>query len=338
MFKVSRRVLSGLALLAAIGCSNDEGTDPEESISISTAASTLTVAQGVSGNVMVTLLRGGGFVGAVNITVEDVPAGATASVSPGQLIGEETQATITVTVASSLAAGSYPITVRASASGLGAVTTQYTLVVTTAPAATYTLTSSAVSVAPGGSGTSTIGIQRGTFTGAVALALDNPPAGITGTFNPASTTGNTSVLTINAASTVAAGTYNLTVKGTATGQTDKTTTLALTVTGPSSYTLTATPASVNITAGQSANTTVSITRTNFTGTVTLALDAPPAGITGTFTPATLTGATVMSSLQVSVASTVVPGNYTLTIKGTATGVADKTTTVTVIVAAAAAVN
>jgi uncharacterized membrane protein len=331
--KAPRRVLTGLALLIASGCGSDEGTEPEESISISTAASTLTVAQGASGNVMVTLLRGGGFVGAVNLTVEGVPTGATASVSPGQLIGEETQATITVTVASSLAAGSYPITVRANASGLGAVTTQYTLLVTTAPVATYTLTSSAVSVAPGGSGTSTIGIQRGTFTGAVALSLETPPAGITGTFSPASTTGNSSVLTINVASTVATGAYSLTVKGTATGQTDKTTTVALTVGGASSYTLTATPASVNITAGQSGGTTIGIARTNFTGTVVLSLDAPPTGITGTFTPATLTGATLTSSLQINVASTVVPGNYTLTIKGTATGVADRTTTVTVVVAA-----
>ena len=335
MIKAPWRALSALALIAAIGCGDDDGTEPEGSISVSASPSTLTVQQGASGTVTVTLTRGGGFSEPVNVTVEGLPTGATATVSPSSLTGTTTQAVVTVTVANSVAAGNYPVTIRASAAGIGAATAQYTLTVTAAPTANYALSATAASVAQGGSGTSTISIARTNFTGAVALTLDNPPAGITGTFNPASATGDNSVLTINVAGTVAPGTQNLTVKGTAAGQTDKTTTVALTVTAAqaANYTLSATPAALTINAGGNSTTTVNIARTNFTGTVNLTLDAPPAGITATFNPAAATGNT--STATINVAGTVAPGNHTLTIKGTATGIADKTTTVTLTVAAAA---
>src|SRR6185503_17501166 len=227
------------------------------------------------------------------------------------------QAVVTVNVASTVAPGSYPITVRASATGIGAATAQYTLVVTAAPTPNYTLSATAASAVQGATGTSTISIQRTNFTGGVTLTLDNPPAGITGTFNPSPATGDQSVLTINVASTVAPATVNLTVKGTATGVADKTTTVALTVTAPppANYTLSVSPTSVNATPGGTAQTTVNIARTNFTGTVNLALDAPPAGITATFNPASATGNT--STATINVAGTVVPNTYNVTIKGTA---------------------
>ena len=331
MIKAPRRALTALALLAAIGCGDDGGSEPEGSISVSASPSSLTLPQGGTGTVTVTLSRGGGFDEAVTVSVEGVPSGVTASVSPASLSGTTTQATVTVNVGNTVATGSYPITVRASAAGIGAATAQYTLVVTAAPAS-YTLTATAASAGAGGSGTSTIGIQRTNFTGNVSLTLDNPPTGITGTFNPSSTTANTSDLTINVAGTVTPGTYNLTVKGTATGQADKTATVALTVTGPPNYTLSASPATLTIAPGGSSNTTVAINRTSFTGNVTLSLDAPPTGITATFNPASTTGNT--STATINVAGTVAPGNHTLTIKGTATGMADKTTTVALTVGAA----
>ena len=336
MIKAPWRVFSALALLTAIACGDDDnGTEPEGSISVSASPTTLTVQQGASGTVNVTLTRGGGFAAPVTVTVEGLPAGVTASVNPTSLTGTTTSAVVTVNVASTVPAGNYPVTVRGSATGIGAATAQYTLTVTAAPTANYTLSATAASAAQGGSGTSTISIARTNFTGAVALTLENPPAGITGTFNPASATGDNSVLTINVAGTVAPGTQNLTVKGTAAGQADKTTTVALTVTAAqaANYTLTAAPATLTINAGGNSQTTVTIARTNFTGTVNLALDAPPAGITATFDPAAATGNT--STATINVAGTVAPGNHTLTIKGTATGIADKTTTVALTVGAAA---
>src|SRR5688572_26325050 len=69
--------------------------------------------------------------------------------------------------------------------------------------------------------------------------------------------------------------------------------LACTDDGPSGntgadYSLTVTPAALSIVASGSSSATVTISRTNFTGEVSLALQNPPAGITGVFTPASTT--------------------------------------------------
>jgi uncharacterized membrane protein len=329
------RAFAAFALLAAIACGDDDGSGPTGSISLTASPTSLTLAQGASGTVNVTLARGGGFSNPVNVTVEGLPTGVTATVAPTQLTGTTTSALITVNVASTAAAGTYPITVRASATGVGAATATYSLTVTAVATPNYSLTATpaAVSAAPGASVTSTIGIQRTTFTGAIALTLDNPPAGITGSFNPTPATADQSVLTINVGSTVAPGSYNLTVKGSATGPGDKTTTIALTVTAPTAtFTVAATPTALNISAGASGNTSVAIVRTNFTTDVALTLVSPPAGITGVFTPATLTGTTLTSNLVLSVAGTVAPGTYPITVQGTG-GSLTRTATVNVTVPA-----
>ncbi len=327
-----RRVLSALALLTAIGCGDDDGSGPTGSITLSASPSALTVQQGGSGTVTVTLVRGGGFADPVNVAVTGLPSGVTLTVTPAQLTGTTTQAVVTVNVANSVPAGTYPATVTATATGIGSATASYTLTVTALPTYALTATPAAVSVGQGGSGTTTIGVTRTSFTSPVTLTLDAPPAGITGSFNPTPATGDQSVLTINVASTVAPGNHTLTVRGTATGQADKTTTVALTVTGPANYSLAATPSAVTISAGGNGTTTVDITRTNFTGAVTLSLDAPPAGITATFNPAAPT--TNSSVATIAVASTVTPGNYNVTIKGTGSA-GDRTTIVAVTVTAAA---
>ncbi|HEX9563780.1 MAG TPA: hypothetical protein VF981_07405, partial [Gemmatimonadaceae bacterium] len=99
------------------------------------------------------------------------------------------------------------------------------------------------------------------------------------------------------------------------------------------YALSASPAAVVAQAGGSGLTTVSIARTNFTGAVTLSLDAPPSGVTASFNPASPTGNT--SDATISAAASVAPGDYTVTIKGSASGPGDKTTTITLTVTAAA---
>ena len=112
MIKAPWRALTALALLAAIGC-GDDGTEPEGSISVSASPTSLTLPQGGTGTVTVTVTRGGGFDDAVSVSVEGVPTGVTASVSPGSLTGTTTQAVVTVTVGSTVPPASYPITVRA---------------------------------------------------------------------------------------------------------------------------------------------------------------------------------------------------------------------------------
>lgn len=76
-------------------------------------------------------------------------------------------------------------------------------------------TNTILQVQPGGSVNVPIAISRsGGFAGAVSLSLQGAPAGVSGSFNPPSTTLNASTLTLNVAASVPNGTYALTVRGT----------------------------------------------------------------------------------------------------------------------------
>ena len=87
---------------------------------------------------------------------------------------------------------------------------------------------SALTIAPGGSGTTTVSLTRTNFAGAVTLTLGNAPAGVTGSFSPAAPTGTSSTLTVNVGGGVSTGVYHLTVNGAGSAGT-RSTPLTLTV-------------------------------------------------------------------------------------------------------------
>src|SRR5207247_2463769 len=148
-----------------------------------------------------------------------------------------------------------------------------TLTVSAAADYALSLTPAELTIDPGANGTTTVTITRTNFAGAVTLSLGNAPAGVTGTFDPAVPTGTTSTLTVSVAATVAPGTYNLTVNGTAPPG-DRSTPLTLRV---SDYTLSLTPAALTIAQGATGTTAVTITRTNLTDLVFLSLGNTPSG-------------------------------------------------------------
>ena len=87
-----------------------------------------------------------------------------------------------------------------------------------APPSDFSLTVSPSSVTvPAGGGTATYGVaiaRTGTGTPALNLSVTGLPAGVTAAFNPNSTTGTASTLTLTVSSTAAAGTYGLTITAT----------------------------------------------------------------------------------------------------------------------------
>jgi hypothetical protein len=101
----------------------------------------------------------------------------------------------------------------------------------TAPAPDFSIAESpaSLSVAQGANGTSSVTIspQNG-FSGSVALSASGLPSGVTASFNPASTTGS-STLTLSASSTAATGNATVTITGTS-GSLTHTATLGLAVT------------------------------------------------------------------------------------------------------------
>ena len=102
---------------------------------------------------------------------------------------------------------------------------------------TLALNPTSLTVSAGGSATSTVTLAPSNFTGSVALSVEGAPTGLTAAFNPSSAT-TTSVLTITTAAALAPGSYTLTIRGSASGLTDRTATLTITVAAAGTGTIT----------------------------------------------------------------------------------------------------
>ena len=192
----------------------------------------------------------------------------------------------------------------------------------------FTLSSSPASltVNRGASGASTITITRsGGFTSAVSLSATGLPSGVTATFNPASTTGGSSTLTLAASSTAATGTVNVTING-AGGGLSRSTTLSLTVNSPPppDFTLSVNPSSLTINRGASGAATVTIARTGgFNNVVALNASGLPSGVTASFESPP--GPVSVISMFIAASSTAATGMTSVTINGSGGGLTRSTT-------------
>lgn len=183
------------------------------------------------------------------------------------------------------------------------------------------LAPASLNVVQGTSPTVAVTIDRENFVGGVALFLTGAPTNVTGTFLPGTTNGSASTLTLTIGANVTPGSYTLNVNGNgAPGQ--RTTPLPLTVAPAPSYSLELTPATLTIARGASDSTTVTITRSSFTGPITLSLGNAPAGVTRGFVPASPT--TNTSVLTIVVSAGTAPGTYNLTVDGNST-IGDRST-------------
>lgn len=313
----SFRALAIAVLLA--GCN---GTDTEpSSIGLALSTSTAALTQGGSATATATVTRVN-FDGDVVLSATGMPSGVTATFSPTTLAGGATQSTLTLSALSTAAPGTATITVRAAGNGVTDQTATIALTLQAAPAYTLTPSATTLALANGATGTVSYAIARTNFTAGVNLAVSGLPTGATASFAPNPATGDASVLTINAG-TAAAGTYALNVTGSATGLTDRVSPLTLTIAAPSSYTLALASTSGSLAVGASSTVNVTLTRTNFTGPVTLAASGVPAGATVTFAP---NPATANSSVMTINTGTAAPGTYTITVTATAAGLTDRTAT------------
>jgi uncharacterized membrane protein len=203
-----------------------------------TVALTLTpaarsVAPGQSTTVTATIMRGGNFAGAVDLTAEGVPSGVTVSFNPASIPAGATTSTVTVAAAASTTPGQYAIVVRARGQGVSDQLATLALTVA-APGISLSVSPATAAVEPGGRAAVEVRVTRtGEFTGTVTLALEDAPPGVTGTFLPNPQPGARSALMIEVAPGTAAGVYTLRVKGTSPGVPDAVTTLSLQITAAS---------------------------------------------------------------------------------------------------------
>jgi subtilase family serine protease len=184
----------------------------------------------------------------------------------------------------------------------------------------YGLNSSigALTIAQGGSanGTITSTVING-FNSPIALSATGQPSGVTVSFNPPSITGaGSSSMTINVATSVAAGTYKIKVVGTSGGITEV---VAISLTVNDVYfTITSSPSTLSIAEGGFKTATITTTAAaGFNSAISLSATGYPIGVTVTLNPRTIAKpGSGTSKMTVRVGSKVKAGRYTITLKGT----------------------
>ncbi|WP_309672170.1 hypothetical protein [Gemmatimonas sp.] len=315
-------------------------TIPAPAVALTAGTGASSIVIGGSATVPITITRSNGFTDAVTLAATGLPTGVTATFTPATIAAGSTTSTLSLSVAGTAAAGASTITISASGTGVTTQTASLALTLTAAatPAVSLTSTPAAVSIVAGANGTTAIGVSRtGGFAGDVTLALEGAPAGVTGAFsaNPVLAAGTASTLTITTTGAAVPGIYNLTVRGTGTGVTAATTTVAVTVAAAPAITVSATPAAVTVAAGSAVTTAVTITRVGaYAADVALAATGLPAGVTAGFAPAMLTGATLTSTLTLTSTTGAAVGVATVTVTASGTGVTARTATVNLTVTAA----
>ena len=294
----------------------------------------LTIRQGAGGTSTANITVAGGFSSAVALAVTGAPAGVTATLASASLSAPGSGSSVlTITIAATAVPGTAAITVTATGGGL---TSAGTVNLTIARAFTLATNFAAVTVQQGASIplTLTSAIAAG-FSGAMALTASGMPAGVTVGFTPATISApgsGTSTLSIAASNSAAPGVYSIKLTGTS-GSLTGTAVVSVAVVSPSSFTLTASPASVTLAPGTSGTSVIKITPgSGFTSAVTFSASGMPAGITGLLSAVSLArggGNTVMMTVKVGPA--VAAGTYRITVTGAGGGVSPSPTAVVTVV-------
>jgi kumamolisin len=201
-------------------------TQPGFTLSASPGA--VSILQGNAGSSTITSSVTGGFSSAIALTASGEPSGVTVGFSPASITGAGSS-TMSITVAATVAAGTYPITVTGT-SGSTVETTTVSLTVTAPNSGSFTLSVSPSSgyLLWGQNGYAVVTVTAsGGFDSAVTFTATGVPSGVKTSFTPASVTGSgTTHFNITVPYGQQTGTYSITIKGTS-GTTSATTTLSL---------------------------------------------------------------------------------------------------------------
>ena len=317
--------------------SNCGASAPDFLVSASPASQT--VVQGNPASYTVTVTPSGGFSSPVSLSLSALPAGASASFNPNPINNGSGNSTLTITTSASTAAGSYPLTITGTGGGLTHSTT-VTLVVNSASSPNFSISASPSSqtVTQGNPASYTATVTpSGGFASTVNLSATGLPSGASATFSPASISNGsgTSALSITTSASTPTGSYTLTITGTSTSPSlTHSTTVTLVVNSASSgnFSLSASPTSRTVTAGNSTSYTATVTPSGgFAGSVNLSVSGLPSGASATFSVNPIAGSG-NSTMSVTTSTSTPTGSYTLTVTGTSTSPSlTHSTTVTLVV-------
>ena len=299
-------------------------TTPDFTPSISPSSASMAAGGVVSYTVSVSPVNG--FTGDVSLTLSGLSQSqASWSISPPVIAGGSGSAQLTVSTATSIAAGTYPLTITAT-SGATVHSAAAALVVTAPPDFSLSATPTSRNVVAGSGATYTVGMASlNGFAGDVALSLTGLPSGVgTASFSPQVIAGaGSSQLTVTTLPTAPGGTYPLTITGAAGGVTH-TVSVTLAVSARD-FALSVSPSSVTISRGQSAKYTAAVSAVGGSvGNVSLTVAGMPTGTTVVFSP-NPAGSPGSSTLTVKTTSSTRRGTYALQITGTSGSLVHKAT-------------
>ncbi len=264
----------------------------------------------------------GGFNAPVTMSVSGLPTGVTGTFSATTFAAPGTGTSLlTLTAASTMTAGQYRLTVSA----VGGTVTQnvsLTLVVTGLPGFNLKTDVSSLALTAGASFSTTVSISAiNNFNSVVNLSLGTIPTGITATFSSSTITGanGTSMLTIQTASTLANGTYTISLSGASsvipTALAGQTTTISITI---GSVTTSLASNTVTVARGTSGTVVVSDTAANFAGSISFSASGVPNYVSYSFSSNAVTGSS-STTLTLAVGSSATPGTYSMYVRTTAGG-------------------
>jgi hypothetical protein len=310
-----------LFCLAMMSCGGGSKPAPEGDFSLALTPTAITLIPGGAGQqVSVNATPANGFTGTVTVAVTGFPTGVTAQPAILTLTPGAAQ-NITVTAATTAAAGSPTLTLTGTSGALSHSATVAATISAPPPPPDFTLTASPTSLTitagAAGSPVSVTAAAVNSFNSTVTVAITGLPTGMTA--QPATlilTPGVAQNVTITAAATATAGSATLTFTGTS-GALSHSATVAATIAVPPDFTLTLAPTSLTIMAG-AAGSPVSVTATavnSFSGAVAIAISGLPTGVTANPATLNLTPGTPQST-TLTAAITAAAATPTVTFSGT----------------------
>lgn len=284
---------------------------PSTSFALVLTESILTIEQGASGVVGVTLECDPGFVSTATLTPEALPAGVAAAFAPDAL-GCGGSSALTLEVDPTAQPGTYVMQVLGESDDAVAQVELTLIVAAVSTDFTLSMAPASLTIEQSVAATVTVTVLRsGSFADDVVLALEGAPSGIVGSFQPNPVSGSASSLSLQVGNDAAGGVHALTVVGSA-GAATHSAPLTVTVT-ERGVRLVGIPSVVSVDAPSSTVVPIAIERTaSFTEALTLTVEGAPPGVSGSFDPNPTT--TTGSVLTLSVADTVGPGSYGLTVR------------------------
>ncbi|MFQ5817068.1 MAG: tandem-95 repeat protein, partial [Terriglobia bacterium] len=288
-------------------------------VALTTEAPLRALRGGPSDTIIVQVQSLGGFTGTVELSVEELPAGLTATFA-SRSVAADSATELTFNVDPSVAPGDFEITL---VGAVGQLRRTRTLLLRVIEGFALTADTALTALRGGSSDTTIVQVQSlDGFTGTVELSVEELPAGLTATFASRSVAvGSATELTFNVDPSVAPGDFEITLVAQF-GQVRRTSTLLLRITD---FALTVAAPPSLVAGGEAGSTTVALQAINgFTGTVDLSLGPLPVGITATFAAPSLTidlqTPQPQTILTVAAETNTPSGTFELTVVGSVGGV------------------